>query len=238
MTKEEIAEILAKPYAQQLLNGPEPARMAYNGLDGDPRVIPIGFWTEGERVVMATVPKSAKVAALRKNPKVALTIDQGAFPPKVLLIRGTAEVELVEGIPDGYLTAGRKVMTDDQYPEWVAGVQGLYDEMVVITITPTWAKLLDFETTIPKAVEDLIKEKSRDSPLRPDRVCRLRRYRPSRRAPGRWSRVRSTSGASGSPGLSAARPRHTSTRTLTCWRRASASMRANSSAPSRCVGTR
>ena len=160
MTNEEIAEILAKPYAQQLLNGPEPARMAYDGLDGDPRVIPIGFWTEGDRVVMATVPKSAKVAALRKNPKVALTIDQGAFPPKVLLIRGIAEVELVEGIPDGYLTAGRKVMTDDQYPEWVAGVRGLYDEMVVITITPTWAKLLDFETTIPKAVEDLIKEKS------------------------------------------------------------------------------
>ena len=160
MTKEQIAEILARPYAQQLLNGPEPARMAYNGLDGDPRVIPIGFWTEGERVVMATVPKSAKVAALRNNPKVALTIDRGAFPPKVLLIRGTAEVELVDGIPDGYLNAGRKVMTDDQYMPWVAGVQALYDEMVVITITPTWAKLLDFETTIPKAVEDLIKEKS------------------------------------------------------------------------------
>ena len=35
MTKEEIAEMLAKPYAQQLLNGPEPARMAYDGLDGD-----------------------------------------------------------------------------------------------------------------------------------------------------------------------------------------------------------
>ena len=160
MTTEEIAEILAKPYAQQLLNGPEPARMAYIGLDGGPRVIPIGFWTEGERIVMATVPKSAKVAALRANPKVALTIDQAAFPPKVLLIRGTADVELVEGVPDGYLTAGRKVMTDDQYPGWVAGVQGLYDEMVMITITPTWAKLLDFETTIPKAVEDLIKEKS------------------------------------------------------------------------------
>jgi hypothetical protein len=162
MTKDEIAAILAKPYAQQLLNGPEPARMAYEGLDGDPRVIPIGFWTEGDRVVMATMPKSAKVAALRKNPKVALTIDQAAFPPKVLLIRGTAEVALVEGIPDGYLTAGHKVMTDDQYPQWVAGVQDLYDEMVVITITPTWAKLFDFETTIPQAVEDLIKQKSAD----------------------------------------------------------------------------
>ena len=160
MTDEEIAEILAKPYAQQLLNGPEPARMAYDGLDGHPRVIPIGFWTEGARIVMATVPKSAKVAALRTNPKVALTIDQGAFPPKVLLIRGTAEVELVQGVPDGYLNAGRKVMTADQYPEWVTGVQGLYDEMVVITITPTWAKLLDFETTLPKSVEDLIKERA------------------------------------------------------------------------------
>ena len=51
-------------------------------------------------------------------------------------------------------------MTDDQYAGWVAGVQGLYDEMVVITITPTWAKLLDFETTLPKSVEDLIKEKA------------------------------------------------------------------------------
>jgi nitroimidazol reductase NimA-like FMN-containing flavoprotein (pyridoxamine 5'-phosphate oxidase superfamily) len=159
MTNEEIAEILAKPYAQQLLNGPEPARMAYVGLDGDPRVIPIGFWTEATRIVMATAPKAAKVAALANNPKVALTIDQGAFPPKVLLIRGTAEVELAEEIPHGYLNAGRKVLTEDQYPEWVAGVQGLYDEMAVITITPTWAKLLDFETTIPKAVEDLIKEK-------------------------------------------------------------------------------
>jgi len=159
MTEHEIAEILAKPYSQQLLDGPEPARLAYTGLDNAPRVIPIGFWTEGQRVLMATLPKAAKVAALRKNPKVALTIDQGAFPPKVLLIRGTAAVELVKEIPDGYLQAGHKVMNDDQYPDWVAGVRALYDELVVITVTPTWAKLLDFETTIPKAVEDLIKEK-------------------------------------------------------------------------------
>ena len=160
MNNAEIAEILAKPYSQQLLNGPEPARLAYNGLDGDPRVIPIGFWMEGLHIGMATVPKAAKVAALRKNPKVALTIDQGAYPPKVLLIRGTAEVELLEGVPDGYLTAGRKVMTEEQYPEWLAGVQSFYDEMAVITITPTWVKLLDFETTIPKAVEDLMKERA------------------------------------------------------------------------------
>ncbi|GAA1152734.1 pyridoxamine 5'-phosphate oxidase family protein [Kribbella jejuensis] len=160
MNQQQIAEILAKPYAQQLLHGSEPARFAYDGLDGDPRVIPIGFWVEGDDILIATVPKSAKVAALRKNPKVALTIDTGAFPPKVLLLRGTADLQLVPGVPEGYLTAGHKVMTDEQYPAWAEGVKALYDEMVVIRITLTWAKLLDFETTIPKAVEDIIKEKT------------------------------------------------------------------------------
>ena len=160
MTNDEIAAVLAKPYAQQLLDGPEPARMAYVGLDGAPRVIPIGFWVEGSQIVIATAPKSAKVAALRADPNVALTIDQGAFPPKALLIRGTTEVTLVDGVPEGYLTAGRKVMTGEQYPDWVAGVQGLYDQMVVLTITPTWAKLLDFESTLPTSVEDLIKAKA------------------------------------------------------------------------------
>jgi len=160
MNPDEIAAVLAKPYSQQLLNGPEPARFAYNGLDGDPRVVPIGFWMEGDQLLIATVPKAAKVAALKKNPKVALTIDKAAFPPKVLLLRGTAEVELYPGIPEGYLIAGRKVMTDEQHPDWVAGVKGLYTEMTLITVTLTWAKLLDFETTIPKAVEDLIKEKT------------------------------------------------------------------------------
>ncbi|MEV8377988.1 pyridoxamine 5'-phosphate oxidase family protein [Kribbella sp. NPDC056861] len=159
MNQTEIAEILAKPYAQDLLNGSEPARLAYDGLDGDPRVIPIGFWMEGEKLVMATVPKAAKVAALRRNPKVALTIDTGAFPPKVLLLRGVTEVELIQGIPEGYLVAGRKVMTEEQYGGWLEGVKALYDEMVVLTVTLTWAKLLDFETTIPKAVEDLIATK-------------------------------------------------------------------------------
>ncbi|WP_405060744.1 pyridoxamine 5'-phosphate oxidase family protein [Kribbella sp. NBC_01505] len=158
MTPEEIATVLAKPYSQALLYGSEPARMAYNGVDGDPRCIPIGFWMEGDQLLIATVPKAAKVAALKKDPKVAFTIDTAAYPPKVLLLRGTAEVELVQGVPQGYVDGGHKVMTAEQHVDWEAGVRGLYSEMVVITVTLTWAKLLDFETTIPKAVEDLIVE--------------------------------------------------------------------------------
>lgn len=36
-------------------------------------------------------------------------------------------------------------------------MRALYTTMAIITITPDWAKLLDFQTTIPKAVEDLVK---------------------------------------------------------------------------------
>jgi hypothetical protein len=32
--------------------------------------------------------------------------------------------------------------------------------VVVITITATWAKLLDFETTVPQAVADLVADKT------------------------------------------------------------------------------
>jgi hypothetical protein len=33
--------------------------------------------------------------------------------------------------------------------------------MALITIEPDWAKLLNFETTIPKAVEDLVRAHQR-----------------------------------------------------------------------------
>jgi hypothetical protein len=44
----------------------------------------------------------------------------------------------------------------EHFEGWEQGVRALYDQMVLITIEPDWAKLLDFETTIPKAVEDLV----------------------------------------------------------------------------------
>ncbi len=160
MDRQEVAEVLAKPISQKLLGSSIPTRLGYVGTDGAPRVIPIAFAWTGEHAVMATLPKSAKVGALRKNPKVALTIDtQGQWPPQVLLIRGTAHLELVDGVPDVYVEASRKVTPAEHFESWEQGVRALYDEMVLITIEPDWAKLLDFETTIPQAVEDLVRAK-------------------------------------------------------------------------------
>ncbi|WP_203882252.1 pyridoxamine 5'-phosphate oxidase family protein [Planotetraspora kaengkrachanensis] len=160
MDRRDVAEVLAKPISRKLLGSSIPARLAYVGVDGAPRAIPIGFWWTGEQVVMATVPKSAKVRALRRNPRVALTIDtQDEWPPRVLLIRGAARVELVDGVPDSYVEASRKVVPAEHFAGWEQGVRSLYDQMVLITVEPDWAKLLDFETTIPRAVEDLMVER-------------------------------------------------------------------------------
>jgi hypothetical protein len=95
---------------------------------------------------------------------VAITIDTETFPPHVLLIRGAASVELVDGVPDDYVEASRKVVPADQFDAWEAGVRTLYAQMTKITVEPDWAKLLDFETTLPKAVEDLVRAHREGTP--------------------------------------------------------------------------
>lgn len=156
MNAHDVAEILAQPFSQELLGSSIPARLAYTAVDGDPRVVPVGFLWTGGRIVVGTVPTSAKVRALQENPRVAVTIDTDGFPPKVLLVRGAASVTVVSGVPDAYVEASRKLVPADAFEGWEAGVRALYASMALITITPDWAKLLDFETTIPKSVQDLV----------------------------------------------------------------------------------
>jgi hypothetical protein len=155
MQPDEIAEVLSRPMSQELL-ARDLTRLAYIAKDGTPRTIPIGFTWNGSQLVMCTAKNAPKLTALRHNPAVALTIDTEVHPPKILLIRGSAELDVVEGIPDEYLSMnGTYQMTPDQRVEWEAGVRSLYDGMVRIVVTPTWAKLIDFETTLPSAVEEL-----------------------------------------------------------------------------------
>ena len=156
----EIAEVLNLPISRELL-ARDLTRLAYVATDGTPRAIPIAFTWNGVQVVMCTTTNAPKLAALRRNPAVALTIDTEVHPPKILLIRGRAELDVVDGIPDEYLEMnGTYEMTSEQRVEWEAEVRSLYDSMVRIVVTPTWAKLIDFETTLPSAVEELVRERS------------------------------------------------------------------------------
>jgi hypothetical protein len=159
MQPSEITEVLNRPISQELL-ARDLTRLAYVAKDGTPRSIPIGFSWNGSAIVMCTAKNAAKVRALRQNPAVALTIDTEAHPPRVLLIRGRAELDVVEGIPDEYLQInGSYEMTPEQRVVWEAEVRSLYDGMVRIVVVPTWAKLIDFDTTLPSAVEELVRQR-------------------------------------------------------------------------------
>jgi pyridoxamine 5'-phosphate oxidase-like protein len=160
-TPNETTEILNRPLSQELL-ARDITRLAYVAKDGTPRNVPIGFSWNGTEIVMCTTKNAPKLAHLRQNPAVALTIDTEVHPPKILLIRGQAELDVTDGIPDEYLEMnGTYQMTSEQRVEWEAGVRSLYHEgMVRIVVTPTWAKLIDFETTLPSAVEKLIQQQA------------------------------------------------------------------------------
>lgn len=160
MQQHQITEILDRPLSQELL-ARDITRLAYVATDGTPRNIPIAFTWNGAQIVLCTSKNAPKLVALRRNPQVALTIDTEVHPPKILLIRGRAELDEVDGIPEEYLQMnGSYQMTAEQRVEWEAEVRSLYDGMVRIVITPTWVKLIDFDTTLPSPVEELVRQRA------------------------------------------------------------------------------
>ena len=144
--------LLQHPVSQELLNSKIPARLAYIAPDGTPRVVPIWFHWNGQDFIMASPPKAPKLKALARNPKVSLTIDDNTFPHKVLLVRGTARLESINGIVPEYATAAERYFGPVQGKAWVQNLGTMISSMVRVTITPEWVGLLDFQTRFPSAL--------------------------------------------------------------------------------------
>jgi hypothetical protein len=160
MHPDDIRDLMSDPVAQELVNAPIHARLAYCAKDGSPRVIPIGYSWNGETFVMGSPVNAPKVGALAADPKVALTVDTNSFPPHVLLVRGEASLEIVDGVPDEFIESSRRFVGEDGMAEWEAGVRVLYKQMAIIRVTPTWARIFDFETRLPGPVEELMREQA------------------------------------------------------------------------------
>ncbi|MGA2099666.1 MAG: pyridoxamine 5'-phosphate oxidase family protein [Candidatus Sulfotelmatobacter sp.] len=144
--------LLQEAASQELLRSKIPARLAYVWTDGTPRVVPIWFHWNGKEIVMASPPKAPKLKALAKNPKVSLTIDENDFPQKVLLIRGTARLEPVEGIVPEYEACAARYFDPKLAQQWLGQLRTMISSMVRITVTPEWVGLLDFKTRFPSAL--------------------------------------------------------------------------------------
>ena len=63
-TKQGDLTLLDEPVAKELLQSTIPARLAYIGLDGAPRVIPIWFHWNGKQIILGTPETAPKIKAL------------------------------------------------------------------------------------------------------------------------------------------------------------------------------
>ncbi len=145
-------ELLNDPIAQELLRSTIPARLAYTWPDGTSRVIPIWFHWTGDEIVMGSPPDAPKVHALQANPSVSLTIDSESWPHKVLLLRGQAQVTIVEGVPEEYAAAARRYFGEEQGAAWTEQVTQLLPTSARIAVRPEWVGIIDFQTRFPSAL--------------------------------------------------------------------------------------
>jgi hypothetical protein len=141
--------LLEHPVAQQLLQATIPVRVAYIARDGTPRVVPMQFHWTGEEVVVSCWPDDPKAEAIRAHPQVAITIDTAQPPFMVLQIRGTAEVEIIDGVSSEMVAASIRYMGQEAGQAWVEQSVRLSPQSVRIAIRPTWVDVLDFETRLP-----------------------------------------------------------------------------------------
>ena len=150
MANQGSLELLHDPVADSLLNSATPARLAYTWMDGTPRVVPIWFHWNGEQFILGSPQKAPKLRALAANPRVALSIDDNTFPHKVLLVRGSSTIEMLDDVVPEYALSAMRYFGPEQGPAWVSTLRG--KPMARIAITPGWVGVLDFQTRFPSAL--------------------------------------------------------------------------------------
>ena len=153
-TKQGDVSLLNDPIAQKLLQSAIPARLAYNWSDGTPRVLPIWFHWNGEQIVLAGPATAPKMKVLSQGSKVALTIDDLNWPYKVLLVRGSVQVEKVKGMVPEYVASAKRYLGEEGSKGFLEMYGGMFpEENARITVQPEWVGIIDMEARFPSAFE-------------------------------------------------------------------------------------
>jgi hypothetical protein len=118
--------------------------------------VPTWFHWNGEELVMPTFitaphirRPARRIASLRANPAVAPSIDTDGSPPHVLLVRGVATVEDVDGVVPEYGSSARRYLGDAAGGEPADDGRRPEHRMARIAVRPAWVGLLDFEARQP-----------------------------------------------------------------------------------------
>ncbi len=131
-----MANMTADECKQFILEKPRPAVAAVVRADGRPHASPIWIDLDGDDIIFTTGYDSLKGKALRRDPRVALSIDDDQPPFSFVVIEGT--VTISEDPADLRYWAGRlggRYMGQDQAEAYGArnGVKG--ELLIRVTIT-------------------------------------------------------------------------------------------------------
>ena len=144
-------ELLQSPTAQALLSSTNVAHLSYIWTDGTPRVVPVWFFWNGEEIILGSPALAPKVQVLRQNKHVALSIDSTVWPYKVLMIRGEAEVSLMDQVPEEYQACSLRYFGAEAGAAWNETVSHM-GKQARIAIKPSWVGTLEFEARFPSAI--------------------------------------------------------------------------------------
>lgn len=136
--------LLEDDAARRLLESAVPAHLAYTWRDGTLRNTPIWFHWDGRAAVMCSPSTAPKVGVLTQGSAVAVTIHGTEWPFAVLLLRGTVDVDQVDGVAPEYRASARRYFGAEQGEAWCASLPAEM-AMTRYRLEPSWVGLLDFE---------------------------------------------------------------------------------------------
>ncbi|NJN15327.1 MAG: pyridoxamine 5'-phosphate oxidase [Oscillochloris sp.] len=155
-TKQGDLALLRDPVAITLLESINMVRLSYTWVDGSPRVVPIWFAWDGTNIIVWSPPTAPKLKALAQDNRVAVTIDSNPWPVKVLMVRGTADVQMGPVDAPAYCAMTERYLGAEASQGWIAQYSQMFPQTAQITIHPTWVGIIDMETRFPSAIEQAL----------------------------------------------------------------------------------
>ncbi len=132
-----MAQTMSKDeYLAFLSAGTRTGKLATAGRDGRPHVAPIWFILDGETLVFTTGRDTVKGRRIRRDPRVALVVDDETPPYAYVLVEGTVETSLCPpDMLDWTTRIGARYMGADRANEY--GQRNAAPEELLVRLTPT-----------------------------------------------------------------------------------------------------
>lgn len=119
-----------------IVRGTLTAKAATTRADGRPHVTPIWFALDGDDIIFTTIGTSIKARSLRRDPRIALCIDDQTPPYSFVIVEGTATIsEDAADLLHWATVIGGRYMGQDRAEEY--GKRNGVPGEVLVRVTPT-----------------------------------------------------------------------------------------------------